>query len=80
MIEKDAGPTRVSELSGGDRCDDDAADDEEEIDAKVAVTKEAEMISGEVLRFNALYVSEDDEESGKSATDLDADNSPGMRL
>jgi hypothetical protein len=80
MIEEDTGVGAATEFSCGNGGDDDAADDEEEIDAEIAVTEETEIVDGEVLRFNTVDMSENDDESGKSATDLDADDSPGLLL
>jgi hypothetical protein len=80
VIEEDGGILRAAEFSCGDGGDDDAADDEEDIHADFAVAKEAKVLGGEVSLFDAVQVGEDDEESGESATDLDADDSPGLLL
>jgi hypothetical protein len=77
VIEEDAGVVWACEFSGCDRGDDDAADDEEEIDAEGAVVEEAKVVGGAEFVFDAVKVREDDEEGGESATDLDADDSSG---
>jgi hypothetical protein len=80
MIEKDGGVAWAAKFSGSDGGDHDAADDEEEIDADVAIAEEAEMVGGEVSFFDAVDVGKDDEEGGESSADLDADDLPGLRL
>ena len=67
-------------LPVGDGGDDDAADDEEEIDAEGSVLEEGEVVGSGVFGFDAVEVGEDDEESCESATDLDADDSAGWGL
>jgi len=75
VIQEDGGILGAAEFSCGDGGDDDAADDEEDIDADIAVAEEAKVLGGEVSLFDAVEVGEDDEESGESATNLDADDS-----
>jgi hypothetical protein len=80
VIEKDSGVVGAAEFSRGDGGDDDAADDEEDIYADIAVAEEAKVMGGVVSFFDAVDVGEDDEKCGESATDLDADDSAGRLL
>jgi hypothetical protein len=80
VIEEDGGILGAAEFSCGDGGDDDAADDEEDINADIAVGEEAKVLGGEVSLFDAVQVGQYDEESGESATDLDANDSPGLLL
>jgi len=70
----------AAEFSCGDGGDDDAADDEEDVYAYISVGEEAKVLGGEVSLFDAVQVGEDDEESGESATDLDANDAIGLFL
>jgi len=70
----------AAEFACGDGGDDDAADNEEHIYADIAVAEEAKVLGGEVTLFDAVQVGEDDEESGESATDLDANDAIGLFL
>ena len=72
MKEEDSGVAGMAEFSCSDGSDDHAADDEEEVDAEGAVFEEAQMICGEVFCFDAVKVGQDNKESCKSATDLNA--------
>ena len=78
VVEEGGRVARASEFSGGDGGDDDAADNKEDVDAKIAVAEEMEMTGGEMIFFDAVDVGEDDQESGESATDLNADDSAGL--
>jgi hypothetical protein len=78
VIEEDGGVLAAVEFSCGDGGDDDAADDEEDVYADIAVAEEVKMIGVEVSLFDAVDVGENDEECGESATDLDAEDSPGL--
>jgi hypothetical protein len=80
VIQEDGGILGAPEFSCGDGGDDDAADDEEDIHADIAVAEEAKVLGGEVSYFDAVQVGQYDEESGESATDLDADDSAGLFL
>jgi hypothetical protein len=80
VIEEDGGVVRAAEFSCGDGGDDDAADDEEDVYADISIAEETKVMRGEVSLFDAVDVSEDDEECGESATDLDADDSAGRLL
>ena len=80
MIQEDGGVARAAESSGADRGDDDAADDEEDVDADIAISEQMEMIGGGVIFFDPVDVGEDDKESGESTTDLNADDSAGLRF
>jgi hypothetical protein len=62
MVEEDSGVDRSAEFSCCDRGNDDAADDEEEIDAEGALLEEAHVIGGAVVCFDAVKVGEYDEE------------------
>jgi hypothetical protein len=72
VIKEDAGIAGVVEFSGGDGSDDEAADDEEHVNAEGAVIEEAHQIGGGALDFGAVKMAEDDEDSRKAATDLNA--------
>ena len=78
VVEEVGGVVGTAEFSCGDGGDDDSADDEEEVDAEGAVLEEAEVVGGAVLCFDAVEVGQYDEEGGESATDLNADDSPGL--
>jgi len=80
MVEEGARAGGLAKFSVGDGGDDDTADDEEEIDAEGSMVEEGEVVGGGVFVFDAVEVSEDDEESCESATDLDADDSAGWGL
>jgi hypothetical protein len=75
VIQEDGGILAAVEFSCGDGGDDDAADDEEDIHADIAVAEEAKVLGGEVSLFDAVKMGEDDEESRESATDLNAGDS-----
>jgi len=74
VIEEGSGVGGAVESACGDGGDDDAADDEEEIDAEDTVLEDVHEVSGAVFALGAAEVSEDDEESGQTATDLNADD------
>jgi hypothetical protein len=46
----------AAEFSNCDGGDDDAADDEENIDADIAIAEEAKVLGGEVSLFDAVKV------------------------
>jgi len=80
VIEEDTGVAGPAEFPSGDRGDDDAADDEEEIDAEGSVLDEEQVIGGGVLCLDAMEMGQHDEQGRYAATDLNADDSPGLRF
>jgi hypothetical protein len=72
VVEEDDGVTWIGEFSGGYGGDDEAADDEEEVDAEGSVIEEAHEIGGAVFQLDAVKMAEDDEDGCEAAADLDA--------
>jgi hypothetical protein len=78
VVEKDEGVAGAAEFVGCDGGDDDAADDEEEIDAESAMLEGEHEVGGAIFSFDAVEVGENDEHGGQTATDLNAYDSPGF--
>ena len=74
MVEEDSGVAGRTEFSCCDRGDDDAADNEEEIDAEGAVLEEEKVVGGGVLCLDAVEMGEHDEQRRYAATDLNGDD------
>ena len=80
VVEEACGLAWLAEPVDGDGGDNDAADDEEEVDADGAVFEEGCVVRVAEFGFDAVKVHGDDEERGESAADLDADDAAGVGL
>jgi hypothetical protein len=72
VIEEDCGVLGAAKFVGCDGGDDDAADDEEEIDAESAVLEGEHEVGGAIFSFDAVEVGENDQHGGETAADLNA--------
>lgn len=78
VVEEDAGIAWAGEFSSGYGGDDEAADDEEEVDAKGSVIEGAHEVGGAVFELDAVEMAEDDEDGCEAAADLNAGEVTGL--